>query len=363
MQPGDSLRPFDLPSTIDDRLKGDECVGSSLVVIFYLKDGSDDDAKLLAGFRDLHEQFLESQVNVVAVGLEPIESHKAFAEQLNLKLPLLSDQQLQLARDFGVLKPSTMDGKPGLQLIRTTFFFDVSLRVVKVYENPPVEGHAQQVLDDARAWLQRDPERDIVQHAPVLLIPHVLPPDLCRELIGAWETENEESGFMKQIDGKTVGVTDYSHKIRRDHFMTQGPTHDRVKQCIADYVVPEIFKAFNYRVTRREDFRIACYDSSKGGYFRPHRDNTTGGTAHRRFAMSLLLNDDYEGGYLRFPEYGKHRYRPHAGGACVFSCSLLHEATDITAGRRFVLLSFFYGDLEAKMREEYNKRTGGNYRA
>ena len=33
-------------------------------------------------------------------------------------------------------------------------------------------------------WLQRDPERDIVQHAPVLLIPHVLPLDLCRELIG-----------------------------------------------------------------------------------------------------------------------------------------------------------------------------------
>ena len=148
MQPGDSLRPFDLPSTIDDRLKGDQCVGSSLVVIFYLKDGSDDDAKLLAGFRDLHEQFLESQVNVIAVGLEPIESHKAFAEQLNLKLPLLSDQQLQLARDFGVLKPTTMDGKPGLQLIRTTFFFDVSLRVVKVYENPPVEAHAQQVLDN-----------------------------------------------------------------------------------------------------------------------------------------------------------------------------------------------------------------------
>jgi predicted 2-oxoglutarate/Fe(II)-dependent dioxygenase YbiX len=121
--------------------------------------------------------------------------------------------------------------------------------------------------------------------------------------------------------------------------------------------------AFNYEVSRFEDFRIACYDSARGGYFRPHRDNTTEGTAHRRFAMSLLLNDDYEGGTLRFPEYGLHEYRPDAGSAVVFSCSLLHEATDVTRGQRFVLLSFFYGEKEAKIREEYNKRTGGEYRA
>ncbi len=365
MQIGDSLRPFKLPSTIEDELKGDDCVGQSLVAIFYLKDGAEEDAKLLSGFRDLHEKFLESHINVVAVGLEDVASHKVFAGQLGLKLPLLSDQQLAFSREFGVLNQTVMDGKPILQLQRHTFFFDPSLRVAKIYKDPEVQGHAQQVLDDARAWLLREQPRDIVQHAPVLLVPNVLPPELCQDLMKIWERQNEESGFMKQVDGKTVGVTDYSHKIRRDHFLSSadGAAEEKVKTFIADRVVTEIRKAFNYAVTRREDFRIACYDASKGGYFRPHRDNTTGGTAHRRFAMSLLLNDEYEGGYLRFPEYGQHRYRPTAGGACVFSCSLLHEATDVTAGRRFVLLSFFYGEAEAKIREEYNKRTGGNYRA
>ena len=294
---------------------------------------------MLSGFRDLHEQFLGLGVNVAAVGLEPIASHKEFSQLLNLKLPLLSDEQLQLSREFGVLKQAMVEGKPALQMMRHTFFFDASLRVVKMYVNLPVDGHAQQVLDDARAWLGRDPARDIVVHAPVLLIPNVLPADVCKELMAAWEAQNEESGFMKQVDGKTVGVTDYSHKIRRDHFLNSGPVHDRVKNFVAERVVPEVLKAYNYRVTRREDFRIACYDASKGGYFRPHRDNTTGGTAHRRFAMSLLLNDDYDGGYLRFPEYGAHRYR-RAGDACIFSCLLLHEATDITAGRRFVLRVF-----------------------
>jgi predicted 2-oxoglutarate/Fe(II)-dependent dioxygenase YbiX len=168
---------------------------------------------------------------------------------------------------------------------------------------------------------------------------------------------------MKQVADKTVGMVDYKHKIRRDHFIKSGEIQTRLQSYLSARVVQEVRKAFNYAVTRREDFRIACYDASKGGYFRPHRDNTTEATAHRRFAMSLLLNDDYEGGFLRFPEYGKHTYRPEAGGAVVFSCSLLHEATDVTAGRRFVLLSFFYGEAEAKLREEYNKRVGGEYKA
>ena len=203
----------------------------------------------------------------------------------------------------------------------------------------------------------------MIQHAPVLLIPNVLPPEICRRLISLWESENEESGFVKQIDGKTVGIVDYSHKIRRDHYLKGGPDEDAIKPYLVERVIPEIRKAFNFSVTRREDFRIAGYDGSRGGHFRPHRDNTTAGTAHRRFAMSLLLNDDYEGGYLRFPEFGAHRYRPAAGGAVVFSCSLLHEATDVTAGLRFVLLSFFYGEAEAKMREAYSQKSGEHYRA
>ena len=67
--------------------------------------------------------------------------------------------------------------------------------------------------------------------------------------------------------------------------------------------------------------------------------------------MSLLLNDagEYEGGELRFLEYGPELYRPGAGEAIVFSCSLLHEVLRVRTGRRFVLLSFMFGDDEARM--------------
>ena len=54
---------------------------------------------------------------------------------------------------------------------------------------------------------------------------------------------------------------------------------------------------------------------------------------------------------MRFPEFGSRTYRPATGGAVIFSCSLLHEATPVTSGRRYAFLAFFYDEVRAKLRE------------
>ena len=119
--------------------------------------------------------------------------------------------------------------------------------------------------------------------------------------------------------------------------------------------------------TRIERLLVACYEASSGGHFRSHRDNTTLGTAHRRFAVTINLNaGEYDGGDLRFPEFGARTYRAPTGGAIVFSCSLLHEATTVTKGRRFAFLPFLYDEAGALLREQNAKFTEGklaNYRA
>jgi predicted 2-oxoglutarate/Fe(II)-dependent dioxygenase YbiX len=118
-------------------------------------------------------------------------------------------------------------------------------------------------------------------------------------------------------------------------------------------LIPEIAKAFQFATTHIERYIVAHYDAVDGGYFRAHRDNTTAGTAHRRFAVSINLNaEDYAGGDLRFPEFGTRTYRPPTGGAVVFSCSLLHEATPVTRGRRYALLPFLYDQAGAEIRRQ-----------
>lgn len=61
--------------------------------------------------------------------------------------------------------------------------------------------------------------------------------------------------------------------------------------------------------------------------------------------MSINLNtEEFEGGELRFPEFGDQRYRPESGTAIVFSSTLLHEAMHVTRGTRYVLLAFLFGE-------------------
>ena len=139
-------------------------------------------------------------------------------------------------------------------------------------------------------------------------------------------------------------MLDASYKRRRDHTVADPDLLRELSSTVGRRVMPEIRKAFSFRATRFEGFKIACYDASTGGFFRAHRDNLSPSTAHRVFALTINLNEAYDGGQLRFPEYGNQLYRPAAGAALVFSCDHLHEVLDVTAGRRFALLSFLYGE-------------------
>lgn len=189
--------------------------------------------------------------------------------------------------------------------------------------------------------------------APVLIVPRVFEPDVCRYLVNLYERQGgADSGFMREQDGMTVPVVDHNFKRRSDHNIQDLDLQNALKTRLASRLLPEIERAFQFRVTRIERWLVACYDSdSGGGFFRAHRDNTTRGTAHRKFACTINLNsEEFDGGDLQFPEYGDQQYRAPTGGAVVFSCSLLHEATTVTRGRRYAFLPFFYDDAGAELR-------------
>src|SRR5262249_42265116 len=138
---------------------------------------------------------------------------------------------------------------------------------------------------------------------PVLVLPNVFEPELCRTLIAGYDAHGgDESGFMRDIDGKTVLVRDHTHKRRRDFLVDNADLIKTLQDRIRRRIVPEIGKAFQFHVTRMERYLVGCYRADEGGHFRPHRDNTTKGTAHRRFAVTINLNDAFEGGELSFPE-------------------------------------------------------------
>jgi predicted 2-oxoglutarate/Fe(II)-dependent dioxygenase YbiX len=195
--------------------------------------------------------------------------------------------------------------------------------------------------------------------APVLILPNVFEPEFCRHLIGLYEAHRgDENGFMQEIDGKTVPVQDRGHKVRKDYNIEDPELIQLTQNRILRRVVPEIQKVHQFHVTRMERYIVSCYGAEDGGHFAAHRDNTTKGTAHRRFAVSINLNAEFEGGEVSFPEYGPRSFKAPPGGAVVFSCSLLHAVSQVTSGRRYAFLPFLYDDEATKIREANNQFLG-----
>jgi len=218
----------------------------------------------------------------------------------------------------------------------------------------PIEAAAT-LFDEIRRLPPPADNAGVDLYAPVLIIPRVFEPELCRRLIALYEAHGgEPSGVMRDIGGRTVGVMD-GFKRRRDMNIEDLDLRTELRRRLERRLMPEIRKVFQFDPTRLERYIVACYDAAEGGFFRPHRDNETRGTAHRRFAVSINLNAEaFEGGDLRFPEFGPRTYRPPTGGAVVFCCSLQHEATPVTAGRRYAFLPFLYDEAGQRIREAYH---------
>lgn len=249
-------------------------------------------------------------------------------------LTLLGDAAGMLAHNLGLKGPATA-------------VFDRASRLTAVL---PLDGeagaHAEACLALVRDRLPVATYREgpAVQ-APVMVIPNVLPPEWCRWLMHVHDTQgNEPSGFIQQVKGESVLMADAEVKVRRDHVVPGGSQLEaEIRHIFQRRVIPEIVRATHSPIQRHELFKIVRYVAEEGGHFRPHRDNTSTAGRTRRFAVTLNLNTgDYEGGHLVFPEYGDIGYRPAAGEAVVFSCSLLHEARPVTRGTRYVLLAFLH---------------------
>ncbi|MDA0262377.1 MAG: 2OG-Fe(II) oxygenase [Proteobacteria bacterium] len=217
-----------------------------------------------------------------------------------------------------------------------------------------VASSAMTLADDVTATLDRlvgrwrPREADI--HPPVLIVPDVFSAEDCRRLISVYRMQGNV--FVEPGHGDPGMTTDYKMRIpeygrhdRVDHWIVESETNRMIDERLQHRLFPEIHKVFQYRITRRERYRIGCYEGARGGDPNGHRDNTEPGVAHRRFAVSINLNTDaFSGGEIQFLEFGGHRYRPESGAAIVFSSSLLHEILEVSAGRRYVLLAFLYGD-------------------
>jgi predicted 2-oxoglutarate/Fe(II)-dependent dioxygenase YbiX len=296
----------------------------------------------LERFASLSKEFGQMETQVLAITRAPAKVNAAVVKRLKLPFAVLSDPEGALHKAAG------LDDAAGA----VTLLFDPVLRLERKVTSTDGTSQAEVALAHVRERGEILRPSVVAAQAPVLTVPNVLDRDQCRRLMTLWEQGSKLDNTVASSEAGS-NRADRKIKIRTDVIIPEdSPEGQELFDVISRRLLPEVLKGFGFRVSRGEHFKIGCYDSTSGGHFAPHRDNTTTQTKHRRFALTMNLNTgEYEGGFLRFPEYGPQLYAPWAGGAAVFSCSLLHQALPVTNGRRFVIVGFFWGEEEQKMFE------------
>lgn len=327
-------------------------VGGRYVVMAFFGSAADAGSQTLLGaLRSRRELFDDGKI--AFFGISNDEQDEAQARVVN-ELPGMRyfwDADRAITRQFGLV-----DEQGALR--KFVYVLDIRLRILAGFTvgSDPADVAARLLAMLEKLPALGEPRRAAPQ-APVLVVPRVFDPVLCKALIEAYDQAGgKDSGFMRDVDGKTRLIVDHSHKRRRDHWLEDDKLRPACLAAMRQRLLPQIANAFQFNATLAERHIVSCYDADEAGHFRPHRDNTTLATAHRKFAVSLFLNaGEFEGGFLRFPEYGPALFSAPTGGAVVFSCSILHEATVVTKGKRYMYLPFLYDAAGAEVRSRNQK--------
>jgi predicted 2-oxoglutarate/Fe(II)-dependent dioxygenase YbiX/peroxiredoxin len=321
------------------------CAGRWVVLSFL---GAPDNPRVddeISALLRLTDILAEDHIIIRGIFTAPPTDAAKYAALSSAALSFVADYDGTISRCFGA---SDMP---------RTIVLDPMLRgIADIPWNYP-QGHAESVINLVRGLPRVEESVGVPITAPVLIVPRIFDFPLCDLLIDFYEKNGaEESGFLFDVEGKTTTIVDYRLKRRRDVPVAHPDLRALVRKQVIRRLLPEIERYLQFQATRMDRDIVACYDSAVGGHFHRHRDNVNAGAQHRRFAVTINLNSDFDGCDLVFPEFGRKSYRAPSGGAIVFSCGALHQVMPVTRGRRYAFLAFLYDESDAARRRANNAR-------
>ena len=122
-----------------------------LVLYFYPKDDTSGCTREAQDFTAMAGDFADAGVKVVGISRDPRKSHDKFIAKYGLKVPLASDEDGAISDAFGTWVEKSMYGRKYMGMERATYLIGADGTVLKAWRKVKVPGHAQEVLEAARA--------------------------------------------------------------------------------------------------------------------------------------------------------------------------------------------------------------------
>jgi len=111
-----------------------------VVIYFYPKASTPGCTKQACGIRDKQDKFKDNNIIVLGISVDSKESIKDFIDENSLNFPLLSDEDKEVSKIFGVLNNIGLDS-------RITFIIDKTGNITNIIRDVDVDTHADDVFD------------------------------------------------------------------------------------------------------------------------------------------------------------------------------------------------------------------------
>jgi len=142
---------FHLPRDGGGMVSLSDYAGKNLVLFFYPRADTPGCTKEAIDFTRLSGAFAESGTALLGVSADPPRAQEAFRDKHELATPLASDEQHQMLEAYGVWGEKSMYGKTFLGIVRTTVLIGADGRILRIWRNVRVDGHADEVLAAVQA--------------------------------------------------------------------------------------------------------------------------------------------------------------------------------------------------------------------
>jgi len=148
---GEKAPNFKLPRDGGGTVSLADFKGRKLVLYFYPKADTPGCTKEAIDFNALRRAFAKAETDIVGVSADPLRAQERFRGKHDLAIPLASDEEKKMLIAYGVWGEKSMYGRKFMGVKRTTLLISRDGRVAQVWENVKVPGHAEAVLDAAKA--------------------------------------------------------------------------------------------------------------------------------------------------------------------------------------------------------------------
>ena len=138
---------FKLPSTNKKEYSLKDSIGNYVIIYFYPKDDTPGCTIETNDFNKLLPKFKKLNCEILGISKDNLNSHEKFKNKYKIKFDLLADEEKKVLKKYKVWAKKKFMGREFLGIVRTTFLIDKKGKILNIWNNVKVNGHAQEVLE------------------------------------------------------------------------------------------------------------------------------------------------------------------------------------------------------------------------